>query len=58
MYALHYFVAILNQQNKLALKLKQKREEKMQILNFKHQNEKEEHYTTVRFPLSGLPFLL
>lgn len=35
------------QQNKLALKLKQKRQERMQLLALRQQQENEEHYKKV-----------
>ena len=37
------------QQNKLALKLKQKRQERMQLLALRQQQENEEHYKKVNF---------
>ena len=42
-----FLADILSQQNKLALKLKQKRQERIQLLEMQQQKKREEHYKSV-----------
>jgi hypothetical protein len=43
-----FLLDVLAQQNKLALKLKQKREERLQLLALRQQQESAEHYKKVK----------